>query len=207
MLLLADASPTLPSLPTGYTPNVTSGSPITTPLWQTVGFRTVTNLKVGFPQVVEFDLPSTMLPPPSRPAGAVALLSGSDSPFSVARSLHEHANGYRARLRLPIERSAKRTCTSCSSLGPRRPAVSPTYYLSSICMGSPQIRRLTWSSTFPDIRVGFGLALPKELATPSVLAGQTIDSENSCCANAAAASTDRVKSRNGQDVFQSGVYH
>jgi hypothetical protein len=68
MLLLTDASVSL-ALPAGYTMNVVSGTPITSPPWQTVGIKTITNLKVGAPQVVEFDLPSTMLPPPASLPG------------------------------------------------------------------------------------------------------------------------------------------
>jgi len=66
---------------------VTSGTAITTPLWQTVGFRTIVTLKDGVPEVVEFPLPSTMLPPPASLAGhshycLLAILHSLDDPFT-----------------------------------------------------------------------------------------------------------------------------
>jgi hypothetical protein len=87
MLLLTDASTNLNPLPAGYTTNVQNGMPISTPQWQTVGIKTITNLKVGFPQIVEFNLPSTMLPPPASLPGdahfcTVALLHSSDDPYT-----------------------------------------------------------------------------------------------------------------------------
>jgi hypothetical protein len=69
MVLLADASVALPPLPAGYTANVQAGTPVSGSGWQTVGTKTVTNLAVGIPQVVEFNLPSTMLPPPASLPG------------------------------------------------------------------------------------------------------------------------------------------
>ncbi|MEK6225570.1 MAG: hypothetical protein AABM40_04660 [Chloroflexota bacterium] len=69
MLLLANASAGLPLLPAGYTANVLAGTPITSPNWQTVGVKTLTNVRAGFPLVAEFNLPSTMLPPPSSLPG------------------------------------------------------------------------------------------------------------------------------------------
>jgi hypothetical protein len=67
MLLLANASAGLSAapLPAGYAANVQAGIPISNANWQTVGIKTINGLHVGIPQVVEFDLPSTMLPPPS----------------------------------------------------------------------------------------------------------------------------------------------
>ena len=95
MLLLADASPGLPSLPAGYTANVTAGTPIATSAWQTVGFQTITNLEVGFPQVAEFNLPSTMLPPPASLPGQSPLLPAGDSALGDSGPIHQHADGYR----------------------------------------------------------------------------------------------------------------
>ena len=67
MLLMANASAGLlgTPLPSGYAANVQSGMPISTASWQTVGIKTLDGLRVGIPQVIEFDLPSTMLPPPT----------------------------------------------------------------------------------------------------------------------------------------------
>ncbi len=68
-----------------------TGTPISTANWQTVGFQTINNLRVGFPQIAAFDLPSTMLPPPASLAGnahhcLLALLhSASDDPFTNAQ--------------------------------------------------------------------------------------------------------------------------
>jgi hypothetical protein len=91
MLLLADASAGLPSLPSGYTSNVTSGTVITTALWQTVGFRTIATLKDGVPEVVEFPLPSTMLPPPASLPGhshqcLLAILHSAADPFTSTQT-------------------------------------------------------------------------------------------------------------------------
>jgi hypothetical protein len=68
MLLLANASAGLIAapLPAGYATNVQSGTPISTAFWQTVGIKTLSGLRVGIPQIAEFDLPSTMLPPPTN---------------------------------------------------------------------------------------------------------------------------------------------
>lgn len=91
MLLLTNASAGLPNLPAGYATNVQTGTPISTANWQTVGFQIVNNLRVGFPQIAAFDLPSTMLPPPSALAGnahhcLLALLhSAGNDPFINAQ--------------------------------------------------------------------------------------------------------------------------
>jgi hypothetical protein len=69
MLLLANASAGLPPLPAGYVVNVLAGTPISSATWQTVGTRTLANLHAGFPQVVAFNLPSTILPPPASLPG------------------------------------------------------------------------------------------------------------------------------------------
>jgi hypothetical protein len=87
MLLLTDASTTLPALPMGYQSNVTSGTAINTAQWRTVGFRTLNGIRAGLPKVAEFDLPSTMLPPPSSLPGRshyclVAIVHSVDDPFT-----------------------------------------------------------------------------------------------------------------------------
>jgi hypothetical protein len=87
MLLLANASAGLPPLPSNYETNVQNGTPISTALWQTVGIQTISNLSDTFPQVAAFNLPSTMLPPPSSLPGqshycVLALLHSSQDPFT-----------------------------------------------------------------------------------------------------------------------------
>jgi hypothetical protein len=69
MLLLANASAGLPALPAGFDVNVRNGTPITTPDWRTVGFDTLNDVRVGFPRIAAFNLPSSMLPPPASLAG------------------------------------------------------------------------------------------------------------------------------------------
>jgi hypothetical protein len=87
MLLLADASAGLPNLPSGYTTNVQNGTNISSADWQTVGQVMLQDLRVGFPQIASFNLPSTMLPPPSGLAGhthycLLALLHSDDDNFT-----------------------------------------------------------------------------------------------------------------------------
>jgi hypothetical protein len=89
MLLLGNASAGLQAapLPSGYASSVQSGVAISNANWQTVGFKTIDGLRVGVPQVAEFDLPSTILPPPtSLPAQShyclLALLHHPTDPFN-----------------------------------------------------------------------------------------------------------------------------
>ena len=69
MVLLANASGGLPNLPPGYDTDVRTGTAISTTHWQTLGFHTLNDLRVGFPQIAPFNLPSTLLPPPASLAG------------------------------------------------------------------------------------------------------------------------------------------
>jgi hypothetical protein len=69
MLLLANASAGLPPLPPGFDVNVRNGLPINTANWHTVGFDTLNDVRVGFPKIAAFSLPSSMLPPPANLAG------------------------------------------------------------------------------------------------------------------------------------------
>ncbi|MDP9108183.1 MAG: hypothetical protein M3N23_03815 [Pseudomonadota bacterium] len=90
MLLLTDASPGLPALPAGFAANVVAGTPVGAP-YTLVGVKTVTNLRVGIPQVVEFALPSTMLPPPASLPGdshycLLALMHSVQDPFSATQT-------------------------------------------------------------------------------------------------------------------------
>jgi hypothetical protein len=87
MLLLTKPSVALAPLPVGYEANVLSGTDISDANWQTVGIRTLTDLRAGFPQVAGFHLPSTMLPPPADlPAYQqhclVALLHSLQDPYT-----------------------------------------------------------------------------------------------------------------------------
>lgn len=87
MLLLANASAGLPALPAGFDVNVRNGTPINTLDWRTVGFDTLDDVRVGFPKIAAFNLPSSMLPPPANLAGnqhhcVLALLHHADDQFT-----------------------------------------------------------------------------------------------------------------------------
>jgi hypothetical protein len=87
MLLLANASAGLPPLPAGFDVNVRNGLSISTANWQTVGFATLSDVRVGFPKIAAFSLPSSMLPPPANLAGnqhqcVLALVHHADDQFT-----------------------------------------------------------------------------------------------------------------------------
>jgi hypothetical protein len=87
MLLLANASAGLPPLPAGFDVNVRNGLPINTADWHTVGFDTLNDVRVGFPKIAAFSLPSSMLPPPANLAGnqhqcVLALVHYADDQFT-----------------------------------------------------------------------------------------------------------------------------
>lgn len=103
MLLLANASAGLPNLPAGFAANVQSGTPINTANWKTVGIATVNDVRVGFPRIAAFDLPSSMLPPPANLAGnqhhcVLALVHHASDPFTAAQTVPD--------LMSPAERKA-----------------------------------------------------------------------------------------------------
>jgi hypothetical protein len=56
-------------LPAGYTANVAAGMPLPGSKWVTLGVQNVKNLRAGFPAVMCFDLPSTVLPLPASLPG------------------------------------------------------------------------------------------------------------------------------------------
>jgi hypothetical protein len=56
-------------LPAGYTANVQAGTPLPGPKWITLGVQTIPVVRAGFPQIVHFDLPSTVLPMPASLPG------------------------------------------------------------------------------------------------------------------------------------------
>jgi hypothetical protein len=90
MLLLCDASPHLPTLPSGYASNVQAGTAVGGG-FTLVGVQHVSNLRAGTPQVVEFALPSTLLPPPASLPGdshycLLALASSSQDLFTATQT-------------------------------------------------------------------------------------------------------------------------
>jgi hypothetical protein len=92
MLLLANASAGLPSLPPGYAANVQSGTPITTPAWRTVGFATLNDVRPGAPKIAAFNLTSNLLPPPANLAGnqhhcVLALIHHPADPFTATQTV------------------------------------------------------------------------------------------------------------------------
>lgn len=91
MLLLANGSAGLPPLPAGFDVNVRNGLPINTPDWRTIGFATLNDVRVGFPKIAAFSLPSSMLPPPANLAGhqhqcVLALIHHADDQFTNTQS-------------------------------------------------------------------------------------------------------------------------
>ena len=87
MLLLTNSSAGLPPLPAGFDVNVRNGLPINTADWRTVGFDTLNDVRVGFPKIAAFSLPSSMLPPPANLVGnqhqcVLALVHHADDQFS-----------------------------------------------------------------------------------------------------------------------------
>lgn len=86
MCLLANASAGLPALPAGYDVNMRNGTAISTANWETLGFTTLDNVRVGAPKIAAFDLPSSLLPPPTGLAGndhhcVLALLHHEDDQY------------------------------------------------------------------------------------------------------------------------------
>ena len=89
-LLLCDASPALPALPGGYDANVRAGTAVGGAFTQ-VGVKTLHDVRVGVPQVAEFPLPSTMLPPPASLPGdshycLLALLHSAQDPYTATQT-------------------------------------------------------------------------------------------------------------------------
>ena len=85
---VTNASTVLRPLPVGYAANVVAGTPLPGPDWTTLGAVTLTNLRPGFPQVAEFDLPSTALSIPASLPGqshycTVIFVHSTDDPFTA----------------------------------------------------------------------------------------------------------------------------
>ena len=75
------------SLPAGYTANVQAGTALPGPKWVTLGVATVPVIRAGFPRVVHFDLPSTVLPMPASLPGnshwcLLAFVHAAQDPFT-----------------------------------------------------------------------------------------------------------------------------
>lgn len=92
MLLLANASAGLPGLPFGFASNVQTGTPISTPQWQTVGFDNLNDIRAGFPKIAAFNLTSDILPPPASLAGndhhcVLALVHHAGDPFTATQTV------------------------------------------------------------------------------------------------------------------------
>jgi hypothetical protein len=74
-------------LPAGYTANVQAGTALPGTKWITLGTVIVPVIRAGFPQVVAFDLPSTVLPMPSSLPGnshwcTAAFVHAAQDPFT-----------------------------------------------------------------------------------------------------------------------------
>jgi hypothetical protein len=98
MLLLANASAGLPPLPPGFEVNVRNGVPINTANWRTIGFDTLNDVRVGFPRIASFSLPSSMLPPPANLAGnqhhcVLALVHHADDQFTNTETSTDTLSG------------------------------------------------------------------------------------------------------------------
>ncbi len=101
MLLLANASTSLPSLPPGYEADVQAGNPINTANWQTIGFDTLDDVRVGAPKIASFNLTSDKLPPPASLAGnnhhcVLALVHHPDDPYTSTQT-HTDTNSLQER--------------------------------------------------------------------------------------------------------------
>lgn len=132
MLLVANASAGLnvTPLPAGYAANVQGGTPISTADWQTVGVKNVDGVRVDAPKVVEFDLPSTMLPPPaSLPAQAhYCLLAILHHPLDQFNNVITNADA----LAVADRKVAQRNLNIVNFTGTLPPADAPSTPLESM---------------------------------------------------------------------------
>jgi hypothetical protein len=74
-------------LPAGYTANVQAGTALPGTKWITLGVQTIPAVRAGFPRVVHFDLPSTVLPMPASLPGnshwcSVVFIHAAQDPFT-----------------------------------------------------------------------------------------------------------------------------
>lgn len=191
MLLLADAAPGLPSLPAGYTAHVTAGTPFTTASWQTVGFQTISNLVTGFPQVAEFDLPSTMLPPPASLPGQshyclLALLDSSQDAFTSTQT------GTDA-LTIADRKVGQRNLNIVAFVGTPPPPSSGVGQLAQLFLqGAEADSKISLVVDLAGYPGQVGVSLPTELATADVLKGLTLD-KASLLKTAAGVSLTKLK--------------
>jgi hypothetical protein len=90
MLLLAETPGFVPPLPAGFDAAVRSRTPVNTPHWKTVGIADIAGVRAGMPEVVEIDLPASMLPNPVQPGPSryclLALLTSPQDPFTNAET-------------------------------------------------------------------------------------------------------------------------
>ena len=94
MLLVANAPAALPALPADFAANVRTGTPISTPDWQTAGFAILNGVRPGAPQIAAFDLTSGKMPAPDQPAGdnhhcMLALVHHPDDPFTATQTISD----------------------------------------------------------------------------------------------------------------------
>jgi hypothetical protein len=169
MLLMTDASVSL-TLPAGYTTNVQAGTPVISPPWQTVGIKPVANLKVGFPKVVEFNLPSTMLPPPASLPG--------DSHFCLVALLHSALDPYTSvetnvdTLTINEPKVGQKNLNIVQFVGtPPSPGVGPGYWTRIALEGDRRLPQEVGQLVFHTERFAgrVGLVVPKGLVSPEEL--------------------------------------
>ena len=85
LLLAPLSSGAAPALPAGFDTAITAGQPV--PGWSTIGSRTIAEIRVGSPEVVEFDLSGSLVPlaRPNTPAYCLlVVLNCAADPFRHA---------------------------------------------------------------------------------------------------------------------------
>ena len=99
ILLLAPTLPGIPSLPFGFSNTLRNGGTINENGWITLGVKEVSDIRVGFPKVVSFDLDSSNLPP-------LHMLSGNDQ-FALVALVHHDQDRLDSIIRVIDNLSAK----------------------------------------------------------------------------------------------------
>jgi hypothetical protein len=136
MVLLANASAGLPNLPAGFATNVQNATPINTAIWKTLGFATLNDVRVGFPRIAAFDLPSSLLPPPANLAGnqhhcILALLHHASDQFTASQTVTD--------LLSPAERKAAHKNLTVVQFTGTVPAPPPV--VMPVRLHNPSLRR------------------------------------------------------------------
>jgi len=176
MLLVTDASPGLWThpLPAGYQTSVQAGTPIATLTWQTVGIKILSNLQVGFPQIAEFNLPSTMLAPPASLPGhahycLLALLHSADDPYTDAQTDPDT-------LADQDRKVAQKNLQLVQFVGtPPPPGVGPGGWARLDIGGDIEGQLVDLVLDVERFSGRIGLLLPKQLVSPKDLAGHRVD--------------------------------